>query len=605
MELENSLSARPKLMVDSEKYHLSDLEGLLDTLESKEQLALIPLAPLHQILTNSPPELVGQVLPYLPPQKRQALLDLDIWFRDELNITQCHFWVSSYNYCENDDVKTQFAFSDTFQLYLKGVFNIATFDVEDPQYPEHDNYFLTDDNLLLFEFHENFPLIKEVKSLINLLYFEMGVENAYAHLMKTISESFLISIEEEFQKRKNRLETLGFPDYLGALSYQQSFSSIKLLNFFINERINFDVKKPSPKLESNGPLTPNEIPLDQLQQVLPGSSYAPWLNLLKLMEQLPSIQRQEFLRVDLVKLMNALILNQMYTKDNLSDFSDLGESEGESENENRTNLSRSPSKDQNKKSTEVRNGVNLGIEYVKGLRKNPNIEDSEILMLFSFSDLYKIGLSLIDNGKKIIKKVYVKFDDAAFEEFLGERLAGIIEKTIKIQPLSFIASESDFENWVNDIDYAVKIYPFIKALEKTLRDLQKTGIYTESTDQAFINYTFDTLNFENLMITNFINFSLGKIKMGVTVTDFFNFLKLHTTTLDLGKSFLKSPDDKALITQLIAFKDKFGLGVVPGFEMELYDSLVRHLDGVDYFSITSEDYKYLGGPILINEPKIH
>ena len=41
---------------------------------------------------------------------------------------------------------TVLLWSKAFILFLKARFNIWTFDIEDPQYPDHDYYFLTEDN---------------------------------------------------------------------------------------------------------------------------------------------------------------------------------------------------------------------------------------------------------------------------------------------------------------------------------------------------------------------------------------------------------------------------------------------------------------------------
>ena len=43
----------------------------------------------------------------------------------------------------------EFTKSEEFALFLKARFNMWTFDVEDPLYPDHDNYFLTDDQMFL------------------------------------------------------------------------------------------------------------------------------------------------------------------------------------------------------------------------------------------------------------------------------------------------------------------------------------------------------------------------------------------------------------------------------------------------------------------------
>ena len=77
--------------------------------------------------------------------------------------------------------------------------------MEDPQYPEHDNYFLSDDNLLLFEYDEECSYVDEVKSLLTELYGYLGVEKAYALIFKYLSDSFYSLAEGEYQDQRTRL----------------------------------------------------------------------------------------------------------------------------------------------------------------------------------------------------------------------------------------------------------------------------------------------------------------------------------------------------------------------------------------------------------------
>ena len=106
-----------------------------------------------------------------------------------------------------------------------------------PQYPDHDRYFLTEDNQLLFEFDEDFDCTAEVKRIILDLYSqEGGVEKAYAILFKIVSENFLSMQEEEFRFKKERLRDIGFVDYYDALDLDAPFPNIEVLNNFIKKK---------------------------------------------------------------------------------------------------------------------------------------------------------------------------------------------------------------------------------------------------------------------------------------------------------------------------------------------------------------------------------
>ena len=103
-------------------------------------------------------------------------MDIDLW-KDELNVDQFTPWLTIYAACEDEMIQYEFTSSE-FILFFKGRFNVWTFDVEDPLYPDHDNY-LTDDSLLLIEYDEDFKQVEELKLLIKNLYTQEGVEAAY------------------------------------------------------------------------------------------------------------------------------------------------------------------------------------------------------------------------------------------------------------------------------------------------------------------------------------------------------------------------------------------------------------------------------------------
>ena len=174
-----------KIVLEAGAYKSMDMiESLI---EEGMDLSQVPVQPLYQAIKSLNTSEVSELLPRLSKEQRQAFLDLDLWFKDDLDVTEFGSWVAVYTCSKDEEIVQEFVQGNPFALYLKGVFNVWTFDVEDPIYPEHDHYFLTEDNLLLFEFHEDYEYINEVRDLVKKLYTELGVEKAMLIFLKSWS----------------------------------------------------------------------------------------------------------------------------------------------------------------------------------------------------------------------------------------------------------------------------------------------------------------------------------------------------------------------------------------------------------------------------------
>ncbi len=142
-----------QLLYEAQAYKkFEDIEKLV---ESGTDLSMIPVQPLYVSLKNTSSDQVAMILPKLSKDQRQALRDIDLWKKDELDPESVYYWIDVYSKCRDEDVVLEFVKSEDFLLGLKNQFTIYTFDVEDPEYPEKDNYFLTEDNLLVVEYPEN------------------------------------------------------------------------------------------------------------------------------------------------------------------------------------------------------------------------------------------------------------------------------------------------------------------------------------------------------------------------------------------------------------------------------------------------------------------
>ena len=214
-------------LILSESNAYSSIENIERFADGENDLSCIPIQPLYLILRDSNKDHIVNILPKLGREQRKILLDLDLWEKDRINVDMFADWLDIYHRSKDINLKYEFVSSDQFAVYLKGCFNISTFDVDDPNYPNHDNFFITDDQLLIIEYDQNFKQVNELKSLIKVLYLQLGVEKAYSYLFKIVSDNYTILEEEEYNRKKDRLRDYGILDYYDSLFLKSSFKDEK------------------------------------------------------------------------------------------------------------------------------------------------------------------------------------------------------------------------------------------------------------------------------------------------------------------------------------------------------------------------------------------
>ena len=279
-----------QLLYEAQAYKkFEDIEKLSD---GGRDLSMIPIQPLYVSLQSTSKDQVAHILPKLSSEQRQALRDIDLWQKDELDPSAIYYWFEVYSMCPDDSVILEYVRSEDFLLSMKNQFTIQTFDVEDPMYPDGDNYFLTEDNLLLIEYPEEFGLVQELKEMIRRLYSEVGVENAYTFLFKMVVDSYQIMEETNYQEKKERLRDFGFVDYFEALQYNVSFTSLSQMDEFIRTK-----KSATGHLEAHS-----------VNQSLHATSLVPYQSgmedIKSALSAIENEERQQFLHFNFLRLVN-------------------------------------------------------------------------------------------------------------------------------------------------------------------------------------------------------------------------------------------------------------------------------------------------------------
>ncbi|WP_372653086.1 DUF6178 family protein [Halobacteriovorax sp.] len=553
------------ILNEAESYTSMDI--IESYIEKGQDLSNLPVQPLYVAIKSLPTETVAAALEKFSPKQRQVFLDLDLWKKDDLDPDSFSFWLEVYSKCTDDTIKSEFLNSTEFALFLKGKMSFWTFDVEEPEYPDHDYYFLTEDNLLLFEFDEDYPYIAEMRQFIKDLYTEHGVEKAYQYIFKVVSDGFLSMQEEEYRFKKHRLNDLGFVDYYDALELCNPFPSLSHINLFINKKetlnASIDLESKNQCLDKNA-LIAFKNKVDDLSEEL---------------SKVESSERLAYLQFNFTRLINSSLTMEDALKDGAFAMTRIGK---------KTLCS-----------------LQLGFSYTQEFIKNEGIEkfnEFGIFNSFDFVEIFNIGHSLILFEQKRIKKALASCDfNAENDTFLGELIGNILEESFN-EPPAFITNKVDstkeninsFKNLLaaqNDISMMIGLLPFAKGFYDTFKELEKSG---NIMDDYYLNFSVADIDFEALLLSTFMNFANGVVldgasgKIGLNVSELKSFAKTIISNKDLLDEKIKD------------FTTSFGLDSVHQIGDYFKTLIEYHLSGYDISELSDDEFRHVGGPLLLN-----
>lgn len=568
------------LLKQSEAYDtIERIESLLENLDS---LAPLPVQPLFMALKSTAPETVGKLLPRLSKSQRQAFLDIDLWNKDSVDLDAYPYWLQAYCFCPDDQVKLEFTKGLDFLLYLKSAFNVWTFDVEDPQYPDHDNYFLTEDSLLLFEFHEDFPFVEEVRQLIRHLYGSLGVEQAYKQLLGMVTDSFSLLEEGGYLAKISRLQDYGLIDYYDALELLHPLPSVAHIDQYLWKKS----QSFTPKVEGVS-----------LNETLHHSALVAYREEMERFNNelfnVNNDQRRNFLQFNFMKVVNASLAKENALKDGRLALTRIG-----------------------KKS---RTAMLLGFDYTSHFleqEKNKEIlaNNLGIFDRYDFVDFYKVGQTLIQTRLKSLKKNLKSylFEGASeaflgryWTEFLDESFAEVIRVSV-VDPdgnegLQVIDRLDLYQLWCDRCEQLLELLPFMMKFKETFDQLAESG---KLQDHFYLNYKIDEIDFEAILLSSFANHLIGSYdreknpqgspKMGLTIEEFKKFASMVLT------QDWELEDNQTLDSQITSFRKQFGFTTVKGFSEYMREVLSQQLLGYDYANLKHEDYRHVGGPIILS-----
>lgn len=561
-----------QLLSESQAYRkFEDIEKLV---ESGDDLSVIPIQPLFVSLQTTSTDQIAQILPRLSSEQRQALRDIDLWKKELLDPEQAIHWLDIYSKCPDEEVIMEFVKSEDFLLSLKNLFTIYTFDVEDPQYPEHDNYFLTEDNLLLVEYPEDFNLVQELKQLIRRLYGEMGVERAYAFLFKMVVDSYMTMEEQAYQEKVERLRDYGFVDYYEAGVFNTTFSKLEQIDAFISSKKpqtgSLDAISRNQNLHAST-LVPYQSGMDGIREGL---------------EKITNDQRGQYLQFNFIRLVNARMTLEDGLKNGSLAMGKIGQ--------------------------QTRQCLELGHDYIqRRLGEGVSLYD-----IFDFQDVYKVGRSLLDIKQRQLKKALSEgpFESDEFSFFLGSYWNAFLENSFdEVTKYKFdgstkaseIKDVATWKLWGETADTFITAVPYIQSFLKGVINLKTQGLLN---DQFYLNYEVDNIDFEAIMISSLVNYAGGFYqdssngKMGVTISELRSFY--HKYFHKKGEEYLiKGEEDPELREKSREFITRFGMDKISGFDKYLYQVLVEQLNGYEIDGMSEDDFRHVGGPIILNSSR--
>lgn len=537
-------------------------------IEDGAGLKNIPLQPLYLALRKMPLEKVTLALEKMTKDQRKLVLDIELWEKDSIDIVNFENWLSVYSRCENDELRFEFAASDQFQFYLKSKFNIWTFDAEDPLYPDHDDYFLTEDGLLLFEFSEETTYIDEVRNLVRELYSELGVEKAYAHLFKMVSDSYLHLEEQEYQEKKSRLADYGLVDYFDALEFKATFPSLSHMEYFIRSK-KIQIGAIDENLKGQG-LHQNTIiafkdGVDTIEEEL---------------DKISDSARRDFLHFNFLQLINGTISLDGALREGIVSMTKTGK--------------------------KTKSYLLLGFDYLSKIARKENLFlDKNLFDYFTFADIYKIGLTLIDTQQKKVRNNLAFFlNNAQAETFLGKIWTDFLDHALEVpavyrefnksKPIVDTEILADFSGACECI---IGLAPFVKQFNSSFLNLKEEG---NLQDIYYINYNVDDIDFEAILLTSFYNYTLKELgtvddkKMGITVDEFKTISNKYVnedgvlTQIDL------------LNIDLNNFAKTYGMENIPNLVSYIGSLMKEEIEGYSFNSLNDEEFKYIGGPIILS-----
>jgi len=488
------------------------------------------------------------------------IIDQCCWAKDEFLATEffqiLELHVEAF---EHDSQKiSQIIYYQEFALFLMKKFIIKPFDQEEPDYPDHDRYWVSDDFSFIFEYeecHEEYVTI--TKRILQVLLAELGVEKINVWLTELHYNHVMQMEENIFSEKLRRDEEQSIPSYLEALNWTIPITAEKILNK-LKKKIGHI---QSPNLDENvdfkNDILENENKLFYQWKMACSALIVLkdfYLNLLPI-----TIEDWD---INLFKRLNKLIQFSVERLDQIS---------GESK---------------------------LSSEF--------------ILSEIEIKDLVRYAITEIKKMKTKVQKLQkyeLELQAVHWGELWGEFSQAFFEAVENNKPFSEIhfSSLDDFVSYQQADSLLSFLYNyFTHFIRGALSGFTKEQWIALIEKEKILNYNENEISLEIIVLTAFFDFKLNQIvnpKATFRKQDWFftisweNFKKAFEVMVSQNFCLSESDLDFFKEGSFWAISDKSQLGTA---KMFLESILKYHFLKLNLVEISLEDRKYVGGVLLRN-----
>lgn len=530
-----------------------------------------PIWKIQQSFYNDGPVALMEDFESFSTKQRELVISLSSWDRDSFNSEAFGLWIDAVEGQESPNMRTDLVNHPGFLLYLKAYFQITLQDQEEPELPDHDHFFVSDDQLFLFEYKSDFKRSDEVQSLVRHAYMVNGVETTINVLTGLLGENYSIFEETCYSQKKEQLLALGIPDYFGSI---ELFSMQKLADIdrFIALRVKQkrdlnSNKKTARQLETS---SSKKTIFSEDYPLIESKNQGEWSMKLSELDSEGDINRHLF---KAVQTLFATYEVKGIWKQNLLSYSE-----------------------QNKRFSIL---IDLAIQYVE----NKIGSQFTVLNLFDAFDLYKIGEGLSKNLNIKASRIFREQEG----NFIGDVFIGMVDQIKSLTIVEFGTNKHDptqLEGYLKInhlLDELFELRPFILGMKNEVTRMTQENLLQDS---FYLNYEVVDIDFESLITTmlfNFINKSYQdqdetSRKMALTLTE----LKMVWSKilyLNKGKARL----DYSIVNEdIVDFMQYFKIPGNKSTVEYIAGVIAYHYEDLDLEELVEDDFKHVGGAILLS-----
>ena len=210
----------PEDFVYRSVYAPVDVGALLASAETRGRLRRLPVPQLFFGIQQLEEGEIAKLLPHVTEQQWAGILDLGLWTKDEAAMGEFLYWQKNMSLAEDPVARKllRATDSDLWQLLFKQELEVYV-RVEEDEYEEEvreGDVLETPDKNFLIRLPDSPEKARLLRALISRLY-ELDADYTAILVSSALARTSIEMEEEAYQRRKRRVEDMGFQDYFDAI----------------------------------------------------------------------------------------------------------------------------------------------------------------------------------------------------------------------------------------------------------------------------------------------------------------------------------------------------------------------------------------------------